>query len=246
MGEADMIKAAVGAVDKLGAEVLPEDIVKIARQSAVVSAGIAYWPEMATIPLVINIGVMCSRINTALGIEIPKNKLNSIVSGLLVALGWQQVIKNVTVDMLKSVFPGVGTLALGAAQMYLFAVATYTAAFIYLKSLSTLNDVNKDNVVSDKIVDGIGDFAQSGKNEIVGMFEGAKDLFKNLTKSEAQAVGNEIREEIAEVRAEMEADGKNLEEEIGKTFTLDLDKEKLKPSKISKVGGWLKSKNPFA
>ena len=53
MGEIDMIKAAVSAIDKVGAKVLPEDVVKIAQQSAMAGAGIALIPEGATVPIAI-------------------------------------------------------------------------------------------------------------------------------------------------------------------------------------------------
>ena len=247
MGEADMIKAAVGAVEKIGAQVMPEDIIKIARQSAFVSAGIAVVSHsVSTVALVINIGVMCSRINTAIGIELPKNKLNSVVSGLLVALGWQYFMRSVTADAIKTFIPGVGDLAVSSVQAYLFAGATYTAAFIYLKSLSQLDDINKDNVATDKIISGIGDFAKSGKGQITEMLAAAKDMFKNIKREDMLAARDEVTAEVENARAEMAADGKDLDEEVNNAlndgFKLNLDKESMQPSKLSKVGGWLKNK----
>lgn len=242
MGEIDMIKAAVTAVDKVGAQVLPEDVVKIARQSAMAAAGIALIPEGATVPMVVNIGVMCVRINTALGIKISKNKLNSVVSALVMGLGLRQLVRMGITEVFKDVVPGLGTLGGTAVQMYLFAAATYTAAFIYLKSLSTLDEINKENVAVGELTAGIGNFATNSKKEIADMLSAAKEMFKNIKKTDAEAASVEINEEVNEVRAEMAADGKDLDEEIGKTFELNLDKDSFKKSRFSKATDWLNRK----
>lgn len=250
MGEADMIKAAVGAVDKFGAQILPEDILKIARQSALAGAACAILPVSGTgtAAMVVNIGVMCVRINSALGIEISKNKLNSVVSGLVVGLGTRQLIKMGANELIKLI-PGAGTAAGAALNMYVFAASTYTAAFMYLKTLSALDDVNKDNVFTDKIVAGIGSFAKSGQREIADMFSSAKDMFKNIRQEEAIAAGEAVKEDAAVVQAEMTADGENLDAAIQNMLNFDelnLDKESLKKSKVSQVTGWLKKKSPFS
>lgn len=242
MGEVDMIKAAVTAVDKVGAQVLPEDIVKIARQSAFAAAGVALIPEGATVPMVVNIGVMCVRINTALGIKISKNKLNSVVSGLVMGLGLQQLARIGITEIFKDLIPGLGTVGGTAVQMYMFAAATYTAAFIYLKSLSTLDEVNKENVAVDELTSSIGNFAANSKKDIADMLSSAKEMFKNIKKSDAEAASAEISEEVDEVRSEMAADGKDLDEEINKTFELNLDKESFKKSRFSKATDWLSRK----
>ena len=242
MGEIDMIKAAVSAIDKVGAKVLPEDVVKIAQQSAMAGAGIALIPEGATVPMVVNIGVMCVRINTALGIKISKNKLNSVVSALLVGLGLRQLIRMGVTEVFKDVVPGLGTLGGTAIQMYLFAAATYTAAFIYLKSLSTLDEINKDNVAVENLTSSIGNFATNSKNEITDMLNSAKEMFKNIKKSDAEVASAEVREEVKEVRSEMAADGKDLDDEVNKSFNLNLDKESLKKSKFSRATDWLSRK----
>ena len=242
MGEIDMIKAAVGAVDKVGAKVLPEDIIKLARQSAMAAAGIALIPQGATVAMVVNIGVMCGRINNQLGIKIAKNKLNSVVSGLLTALGMQTLVRMGVTEIFKDLIPGLGTLGGTAVQMYLFAGATYTAAFIYLKSLSQLDEINKDNVASDKIISEIGDFAKNSKDQIADMLVAAKEMFKSLKKSDAEVAKNEINAEVEEARVAMTADGKNLDEEVKKFFELNEDKESFKKSKFERASGWLKSK----
>ena len=250
MGEADMIKAAVAAVDKFGAQILPEDVLKIARQSALAGAACAVLPVSGTgtAAMVVNIGVMCVRINSALGIPLSKNKLNSVVSGLVVGLGTRQLIKMGANELIKLI-PGAGTAAGAALNMYVFAASTYTAAFMYLKTLSALDDVNKDNAFSDKIVAGIGDFAKSGKQEIADMFASAKDMFKNIRKEDAIAAGEAAKEEATVVEAEMTADGKDLDPEVARMLEFDklnLDKESFKPSKVSQLTGWLKKKSPFS
>lgn len=228
MGEMDMIKVAVSAVDKVGAKVLPENIVKLAKQSAMAAAGIALIPQGATVAMVVNLGVMCGRINNELGIKIEKNKLNSIVSALITALGMQTLMRMGVTEIVKDFVPGLGTLGGTVVQTYLFAASTYTVAFIYLESLSKLDEVNKDNVTSDKIIAEVGDFAKSGKNQIADMFSAAKEMFKNIKKSDAEIAKNEINEEVEEIRIAMAKDGKNLDEEVNKAlngdFNLNLDK----------------------
>ena len=206
------------------------------------SAGIALIPQGATVAMVVNIGVMCGRINNKLGIKISKNKLNSILSGLLTALGMRTLMRMGVTEVFKDLVPGLGTLGGTAVQMYLFAAATYTAAFIYLKSLSQLDEINKDNVASDKIISEIGDFAKSSKEQIADMLVAAKEMFKSLKKSDAEAAKNEISAEVEEVRAAMTADGKNLDEEVKKVFELNEEKDSFKKSKFERASGWLKKK----
>ncbi len=242
MGETDMIKAAVSATDKIGAKVLPEDIVKLVRQNATAASGIALIPHGATVAMVVNIGVMCGRINNALGIKISKNKLNSVVSGLITALGMRMLVRMGVTEIFKDFVPFLGTLGGTAVQMYLFSAATYTAAFIYLKSLSQLDEINKNNVASDKIINEIGNFAKSGKEQIADMFVSAKEIFKNLKKSDAEIAKNEINAEVEKTRAALSADGKNLDEEVSKIFEINEDKASLRKSKFEKARGWLKNK----
>ena len=78
--------------------------------------------------------------------------------------------------------------------------------------------------------------------QITDMLNSAKEMFKNIKKSDAEVASAEVREEVKEVRSEMAADGKDLDDEINKSFNLNLDKESLKKSKFSRATDWLSRK----
>ena len=125
-----------------------EDIITGHAIGATVSALAAGWlpGAGATVATVANIGFIWSmyyRLNTALGISLPKNVLKSIASGIAATIS-ANIISLLVVGTVVSFIPGIGSIAASIIAGACTFSVVLVAAVIYIKMLTKLFKAKAD------------------------------------------------------------------------------------------------------
>lgn len=194
--------AAISAIDAVGAKVLPEKINTITKKHALIgaAAGAIPVPGAAMVAVAANIWHMYKEINDALGISFSKNKLKTIISGVVANLGSTAALALGAGELLKFI-PGLGTVTGAVMEAAIDAAITYTAAFIYLKAITALaNKDDVENITEEDLKQEIDDYMKNNKGEIDKVFNEAKTTYKNEknianNKESLQSLEEEMKEE---------------------------------------------------
>lgn len=193
--------AAISAIDAVGAKVLPEKINTITKKHALIgaAAGAIPVPGAAMVAVAANIWHMYKEINDALGISFSKNKLKTIISGVVANLGSTAALALGAGELLKFI-PGLGSVTGAVMEAAIDAAITYTAAFIYLKAITALaNKDDVENITEEDLKQEIDDYMKNNKGEIDKVFNEAKTTYKNKkdianNKESLQSLEEEMKE----------------------------------------------------
>lgn len=196
MADLKMLTVAVDAIDAVGAEIFPEKICKLVRKHAIIAGVAAAVPvpgaaEAATIG---NIWMLYKHINDELGIQLSKNKLKTIASGVAANLGASVLLMAGAAELLKFI-PGFGSVSGGVIDCALAAAVTYTSAYIYLKCITAMAAKSVSGGIDENTIDvdaEIKDYMKNNKKEISSVLKEAKEEFKDIKKAKSELDDEEI------------------------------------------------------
>lgn len=158
------LKIALHALDRamedIGKEVNTEEIASIVKQQAIatsVSGGASGMLPGAG-PLVAmgvaagSILTMYVRLSKALGITFKEGTLRALASGVIADIS-STILVNLALSAAISFIPGLGQLGSGVICALAYYMLAYTAAYIFIKMLTTMFESKKDisNITAEAI-----------------------------------------------------------------------------------------------
>ena len=159
-----LLKLAKELVDVLdrGAEVLlPKQIVNVVKLHSKIAVGAAWLPTGFDVAAGgVNIWSMYIRINNKLGIEVKKNSIKTVSSGVVANLSSYAVMLAAS-EGIKAT--GVGYIPAAIMETAVMYALIITSGWVYLKALLWLAKKNNGSIDSGKLSDAVTEVLKDSK-----------------------------------------------------------------------------------
>jgi len=196
----DTAKTLVFKLDDASDTALPQAISDVVKLHAKIAAGLAVIPLPGgdMIAAAANIWGMYARINDKLGIKFTDAKLKTIASGIIANLA-QVFIGRAIMGTIVKFFPGLGTVAGAAIDAVMLYSLTVTSAYIYMKALIALAEIDGKNFsgvdTETHFNDVMNSILHDDKDDIRVVMDDAKTSFKKEDMSDAADLAKKAKEE---------------------------------------------------